>query len=406
MLRSILSLLLAVVLAGSFVERAVAQEAKPDLETALFTMNLETFFPGETKKGGIEGKRLNVYIIRRGGKWASALATPTNAGKPVWNTAILPVDPANLKVEGGRISGQVSVTLVPDPWVPKDQKLRQATVTIDAAIVAKPAGEEGAGIVGEWKSSIPGEPAELEAAVLRGSGAGKITGGTRTPPEHDLGDVSYDLAFYNLIPGKTSEQFQRRRSISIGVKEGKAISARFGMMDMRHAAYDYETFDTPEQFTVSGDQFGGSIQFPADTLDGDRAEFTLTIEGRRVHNFVCGTWKGTYALDGQTPKAVSGFFRGDVRRPAFVSAMAKDDRPWFTTDKAVKPFEPGEHPRLFFRKSDLPELKRRAATPEGQQIVKRLRELLNGSDGESMPTQFNPAKQAYEKNNFKAKTGA
>lgn len=95
-----------------------------------------------------------------------------------------------------------------------------------------------------------------------------------------------------------------------------------------------------------------------------------------------------------------------MRKPAFVSTTARDDRPWFTVDKAVKPFEPGEHPRLFFRKADLPELKRRAATPEGQQIIKRLRELLNGTDGESMPKQFNPAKQAYEKNNFKAKTGA
>ncbi len=54
--------------------------------------------------------------------------------------------------------------------------------------------------------------------------------------------------------------------------------------------------------------------------------------------------------------------------------------------------EPGEHPRLFFRKADLPRLKERAKTPEGQAIVKRLRALLNGSDGESMPTEFNPNK--------------
>src|SRR3954468_506923 len=56
---------------------------------------------------------------------------------------------------------------------------------------------------------------------------------------------------------------------------------------------------------------------------------------------------------------------------------------------------PGEHPRLFFRKSDLPEIRRRAQTPEGQAIVKRLRVLLNGSDGESMPTVFNGSAKAY-----------
>lgn len=49
---------------------------------------------------------------------------------------------------------------------------------------------------------------------------------------------------------------------------------------------------------------------------------------------------------------------------------------------------PGEHPRLFFRKSDLPALRQRAQTREGQLIVQRLRDLLGG--GDAMPTEFNP----------------
>lgn len=51
--------------------------------------------------------------------------------------------------------------------------------------------------------------------------------------------------------------------------------------------------------------------------------------------------------------------------------------------------KPGEHPRLFFRKSDIPRLRERAKTPEGQAILKRLRFTL-GSDGEALPTVFNP----------------
>jgi len=51
---------------------------------------------------------------------------------------------------------------------------------------------------------------------------------------------------------------------------------------------------------------------------------------------------------------------------------------------------PGEHPRLLFRRADLPALKRRAATPEGKAILARLRKCLNGSDGMSMPTSYNP----------------
>ena len=54
------------------------------------------------------------------------------------------------------------------------------------------------------------------------------------------------------------------------------------------------------------------------------------------------------------------------------------------------PVKPGEHPRLFFRKTDLSALRKRARTPEGKAIINRLRYLLNGSDGESMPTTFNP----------------
>ena len=45
----------------------------------------------------------------------------------------------------------------------------------------------------------------------------------------------------------------------------------------------------------------------------------------------------------------------------------------------------GEHPRLFFRKSDLAEIKKRAETPEGKLIVARLRYLLNAGDGASLP---------------------
>jgi hypothetical protein len=45
----------------------------------------------------------------------------------------------------------------------------------------------------------------------------------------------------------------------------------------------------------------------------------------------------------------------------------------------------GEHPRLFFRKADLPEIKRRAETPEGRAIVNRLRFLLDGKEGKGLP---------------------
>ena len=53
----------------------------------------------------------------------------------------------------------------------------------------------------------------------------------------------------------------------------------------------------------------------------------------------------------------------------------------------VKP-QPGEHPRLLFRKADLPALKQRAQTPEGKSMIARLRFLLDGANGDT------PAKPA------------
>ncbi|MEZ5300488.1 MAG: hypothetical protein R3F11_07485 [Verrucomicrobiales bacterium] len=56
--------------------------------------------------------------------------------------------------------------------------------------------------------------------------------------------------------------------------------------------------------------------------------------------------------------------------------------------------EPGEHPRLFFRKADLPALRERAKTPEGQALIRRLKFLVGG--GEIMTPSFNPYTKAYE----------
>lgn len=71
------------------------------------------------------------------------------------------------------------------------------------------------------------------------------------------------------------------------------------------------------------------------------------------------------------------------------SPAASVEAPWPIPVEGFVPVQPGEHPRLFFRKSDLPELKRRATTPEGQAIVARLKALLGG--GEAMPKHFTPA---------------
>ncbi|MFP4214459.1 MAG: hypothetical protein ACLFVH_00915 [Phycisphaerae bacterium] len=59
--------------------------------------------------------------------------------------------------------------------------------------------------------------------------------------------------------------------------------------------------------------------------------------------------------------------------------------PWPSKIEGHTPPKPGEHPRLLFRKSDLPALRAKAKTPEGKAILKELGERLNGRDGRTMP---------------------
>ena len=392
---------------ASGADTAPQQAKAADPENAQWTLTLVGFFPGESKKSA-EPKRLNCYLVRRNGIWVSGLATPTNNGRPIWNTAIMLVEVEKSSFRDNHLTATLSVTLVPDPWVPKDQKPRRATIEIDAT--TKPASETADGksfaaVSGTWKSAVAGEADELQAAGLQSAGTGEIVGSVGPIQQAALDDESYELAFYNLIPGATADNFQRRRAISLGVKGGEIVSARIGQMDLRHNAFDFEEFVTPRDFTVKPDTFSGKLAFDTATLDGNRAQFRVSIAGRRVAMFLSGSWKGTVTTEDGASREAEGFFRGNVRPGAFVSNQIRSDLPWYVDVKGFQPPKPGEHPRLFFRKSDLPELRHRAETAEGKQIVKRLRELLNGSDGETMPVVYNSAKQAYEKNNFKERPG-
>lgn len=73
-----------------------------------------------------------------------------------------------------------------------------------------------------------------------------------------------------------------------------------------------------------------------------------------------------------------------------IGGHSPQEPPWPSPVPGFKAPAPGEHPRLLFRREDLPRLRQRAATPEGKLLVERLRHQLNGSDGESLPPAENP----------------
>jgi hypothetical protein len=58
------------------------------------------------------------------------------------------------------------------------------------------------------------------------------------------------------------------------------------------------------------------------------------------------------------------------------TATAQEPKPWPAPVKGWAPLEPGEHPRLVFRKADLPALRKRAERPEGKVIVERTKKQV------------------------------
>ena len=89
----------------------------------------------------------------------------------------------------------------------------------------------------------------------------------------------------------------------------------------------------------------------------------------------------------------------------FRAFAANGAGPWFVPVDGHVPVDATEHPRLLFRRSDLPALRAKAATPEGRALLQRLRFLLNGRDGETMTTHFNPATTLVPGANFDAPDG-
>ena len=99
---------------------------------------------------------------------------------------------------------------------------------------------------------------------------------------------------------------------------------------------------------------------PDKWVDGGQGTYTLDMKRERDGNVLSGTFEGEFR-----GRAVKGKAWGWV----------------FDAEPVVenfKPLEPQEHPRLLFRKSDLPALKDKAKTPLGQVAMKKMEQTAVG----------------------------
>jgi len=79
-------------------------------------------------------------------------------------------------------------------------------------------------------------------------------------------------------------------------------------------------------------------------------------------------------------------------------STAGAEQDWPAPVAGIQPSAAGEHPRLLFRKADVAKLREKAKTPEGQAILKRLRETLDGKNGDTFPKVANKSGHAYQGN--------
>lgn len=128
-------------------------------------------------------------------------------------------------------------------------------------------------------------------------------------------------------------------------------------------------------------------------VKGGKGKWTITLKrsgefGTDLAPNLAGTFEGVFDKRECPVSGPGGKFECKGAATGWIRPKL-----WPAPVANFKPLAPGEHPRLLFRKHDLPVLRERAKTPEGQAILKRLRLLLGG--GEQMPTQFNNATAAY-----------
>jgi len=343
---------------------------------AEWNLTLNQFMGASQRKGKPVSKDLNVTLNVRDSE------VTAGAGRArQYNRSAHVLDEAVVHLDDDTFSGQIKVTISPDRWVPKDGAFN----TVHAQIAGK-------------FEPVPDQPDQWQIDG-RYAGVGpdgeKVTGkltGTVTPRRPLTDARLFGRCYPAPIDGKDSPELE----FALGVVEGKVAWCEVGKTWNRW----------PHRFT----------DLPIDGLRWDDSTRLLTgtipVAARDID--VAAAADATWQMHVRGA-AVGGQFvvklevdRGDGLRRSYVGGdlvawgsgarhrepddyltMYESDRSaWFTAVPDFVPPAAGEHPRLLFRRADLPALRAKAQTPEGQAILARLRKLL-AEGGEGLPTRFN-----------------
>jgi len=374
--RAASALLMAV--AAARLGAAPAGTSQVDPRDATWHIGLVELW-GKDNKG--QSRNLDIYPVFEKGRWARAVATARR-----FNTSIHLIEHSTVRLDGDKIAGRLDILLTPDQWVPRDKQPIRMTAEIDGRLVPGD-GKTARFVRGTYTATI----GEKE---LRGDLAGGV-GATETGWD----DSSWSVRL-NRVPDPDGQN-QPMIEVIVGVAAGKVRRGRIGVSYRGPAPREY-CFD-PSALKYSGAEVTGTVIVPARSVEitaEAKAACDVEITLYRVQGLVGGKGRFAIRLDGKVVGepfmaygrggATKGGGRSKADAPKPLWKYGLDDAPWWVPVRGFKPPAAGEHPRLWFRRSDVPALREKARTAEGKAILARLRRMLDGGKGETLPKNFNP----------------
>ncbi len=364
--------------------------AAPSMTEGTWHVGLSTLWGG-TPGDDRTDKKLDIYPMFQDGKVVNALATARR-----FNTSIHFLEESTVVADpvAKTLKGAMKFLITPDLWVPQDGLSFVLEVTIDGQL--KPQDDGKITLGGRYTARrADGQPIHDDKKVVEGNLIGTVG---ETDPT--WGNAVLKAGMSQEVPPGTIDM--DAIEVTLGVADGKV---QYGLIGLSAQA----KWPAPQAVPFSVENFGP-------VSDSGIAKGSFVVSGRHLH--VGGDPKEKYQID-FTMQRVQGLCGGravitkldadgkptsDVRRAAGRGGATRgggdvksyervlwrhdfDERPWWVPVAGFAAPQPGEHPRLLFRKADLPALRQRAQTPEGKAIIERLRVLL-GNNGEALPTQF------------------
>jgi len=349
-------------------------------EELRWTFQFDHIFVGGTKP-------LLIYAREIDGQWITGVGSSRDPSRPgvkkTYNRSWYYADMSAVPIEDGRMQGVIKLHMTPDLWVPLDHK----GYTIDLKIDATRQGADK--IAGKFELlAINSRDASVKGFGRKGT----VTAAAKPKQQPELPEpVTLTCNMQGSLVGGDPAFGDRCMILSLGLEKGEFISTAHATMSKKFTASGRKGFAVEgNTVTAERDRFTAHIAVPTKTLDMESCTYIFDIKGHTYDEHLVGSYDLTVKIEGKDDVTFAGSFDGLVEPGVARYDIETDDRPWFVPVKGHSPVKPGEHPRLLFRKSDVPALRRKAQTPEGKAIIARLRRTLDGADGDSMPVAYNP----------------